>query len=276
MLALTNSSPSWGTRRRIEEALGPLEAIPNEHPSEEARNFRFAQGRGIVNFISPVSEPYCGACKRMRLTADGKFHLCLLNDDALDAKQAVGPQAHRPPPRRGPLDPRPLDVPDRGLTGGDACVRSSLRAMRAACRKFMESVDDRGGIVVRYGFDHGHWASWRFGAALGELRATFGLHIAEIASQTGLDVEYDLVESCRPATPKTTTHPTPRTGGRSERVAASKAGRTLSQLDKLRRPPTVHCQSLRTDRNVCCPVALRVGCQPPRAPRPLRRLIPER
>jgi cyclic pyranopterin phosphate synthase len=42
-----------------------------------------------VGFISPVSEPYCGACNRMRLTADGKFHLCLLNDDELDVKQAI-------------------------------------------------------------------------------------------------------------------------------------------------------------------------------------------
>ena len=37
----------------------------------------------------PVSEPYCGACNRMRLTADGRFHLCLLNDDELDVKQAI-------------------------------------------------------------------------------------------------------------------------------------------------------------------------------------------
>ena len=65
----------------------------------------------------------------------------------------------------------------------------SLRAMRAACRKFLEAVDDRSGIIVRHGFDHGHWASWRFGSALGELRATFGLHVAKIASQNGLDVE---------------------------------------------------------------------------------------
>jgi cyclic pyranopterin phosphate synthase len=88
-VALSQFVPSAETRRRIEEALGPLEPIPNEHPSEEARNFRFAQGRGIVGFISPVSEPYCGACNRMRLTADGKFHLCLLNDDELDVKQAL-------------------------------------------------------------------------------------------------------------------------------------------------------------------------------------------
>jgi hypothetical protein len=74
----------------------------------------------------------------------------------------------------------------------DSELCRSLRAMRAACRKFMESVDDRGGIVVRHGFDHGHWASWRFGAALGQMRSTFGLHIAKIATQNGLDVEDDL------------------------------------------------------------------------------------
>jgi cyclic pyranopterin phosphate synthase len=43
----------------------------------------------VVGFISPVSEPYCGSCNRMRLTADGKFHLCLLNDDELDVKKAL-------------------------------------------------------------------------------------------------------------------------------------------------------------------------------------------
>jgi Family of unknown function (DUF6650) len=56
----------------------------------------------------------------------------------------------------------------------DSELCRSLRAMRTACRKFMESVDDRGGIVVRHGFDHGHWASWRFGAALGDDAATRG------------------------------------------------------------------------------------------------------
>jgi cyclic pyranopterin phosphate synthase len=42
-----------------------------------------------VGFISPVSEPYCGTCNRMRLTADGRFHLCLLNDDELDEKKVL-------------------------------------------------------------------------------------------------------------------------------------------------------------------------------------------
>ncbi len=73
---------------RIEKALGPLTRVPG-HRSDESRNHRLPGAKGIVGFISPVSEPYCGNCNRMRLTADGKFHLCLLNDDELDVKAAI-------------------------------------------------------------------------------------------------------------------------------------------------------------------------------------------
>jgi cyclic pyranopterin phosphate synthase len=88
-VALSQFVPSLETRRRIEEALGPLSPLPRTNLADEARNFRFADGPGVVGFISPVSEPYCGSCNRMRLTADGKFHLCLLNDDELDVKRAL-------------------------------------------------------------------------------------------------------------------------------------------------------------------------------------------
>lgn len=77
------------TRQRIERGLGTLIPLPSEHPADESKNFRLAEARGTIGFISPVSEPYCGSCNRMRLTADGKFHLCLLNDDELDVKQAI-------------------------------------------------------------------------------------------------------------------------------------------------------------------------------------------
>jgi GTP 3',8-cyclase len=77
------------TRQRIERALGTLIPLPSQHPADESKNFRLADARGTIGFISPVSEPYCGSCNRMRLTADGKFHLCLLNDDELDVKQAL-------------------------------------------------------------------------------------------------------------------------------------------------------------------------------------------
>jgi len=77
------------TRRRIEDVLGPLFELETSTSSDEARNFRLAGASGVIGFISPVSEPYCGTCNRMRLTADGKFHLCLLNDDELDVRRAL-------------------------------------------------------------------------------------------------------------------------------------------------------------------------------------------
>ena len=77
------------TRRRIEDALGPLHALPVTSASDESRNFRLTGGAGVIGFINPVSEPYCGSCNRMRLTADGRFHLCLLKDDELDVRAAL-------------------------------------------------------------------------------------------------------------------------------------------------------------------------------------------
>jgi len=77
------------TRRRIEAALGAMRELPSENLADESRNFSVAGARGVIGFISPVSEPYCGTCNRMRLTADGKFHLCLLNDDELDVRRAL-------------------------------------------------------------------------------------------------------------------------------------------------------------------------------------------
>ena len=88
-LALAQFVPSRETRERIEADLGPLAPIANAHPSDESRNFRLEGKPGTVGFISPVSEPYCGACNRMRLTADGRFHLCLLRDDEMDVRRAL-------------------------------------------------------------------------------------------------------------------------------------------------------------------------------------------
>jgi cyclic pyranopterin phosphate synthase len=88
-VALSQFVPSRETRQRIESELGPLVEAPSANPSDESRNYRFERGRGVVGFISPVSEPYCGTCNRMRLTADGKFHLCLLNDDEMDVRRVI-------------------------------------------------------------------------------------------------------------------------------------------------------------------------------------------
>jgi cyclic pyranopterin phosphate synthase len=77
------------TKRRIEAALGPLSPLEPHHLADESKNFRLRNAAGVVGFISPVSEPYCGTCNRMRLTSDGRFHLCLLNDDEIDVQAAL-------------------------------------------------------------------------------------------------------------------------------------------------------------------------------------------
>jgi cyclic pyranopterin phosphate synthase len=88
-LAVSNYVSNKDTRQRIEAALGPMALLPDQHPADESLNYRLQGAHGVVGLISPVSQPYCGNCNRMRLTADGKFHLCLLNDDELDLRSAL-------------------------------------------------------------------------------------------------------------------------------------------------------------------------------------------
>ena len=74
----------------------------------------------------------------------------------------------------------------------DSELSKSLRAMRASCRKFLNDTNDPHGDIIRYGFQMGHFASWKFISALGELRGIFGVHIAKIAVSYGVDVEKEL------------------------------------------------------------------------------------
>jgi cyclic pyranopterin phosphate synthase len=65
--------------RALIEAEGlALRERPRE-PHSTARVYGFADGRGEIGFINPVSEPFCGDCNRLRLTADGKLRTCLFS-----------------------------------------------------------------------------------------------------------------------------------------------------------------------------------------------------
>jgi GTP 3',8-cyclase len=71
--------------RAIIEAQYPLEPEPRA-PSATARVYRFADGAGRIGFINPVSEPFCGDCDRIRLTADGKLRTCLFSLNETDLR----------------------------------------------------------------------------------------------------------------------------------------------------------------------------------------------
>jgi len=69
--------------REIRERIGerfPLTALDVQRGSETASRFRFADGApGEIGIIAPVTEAFCGACSRIRLTADGQIRTCLFS-----------------------------------------------------------------------------------------------------------------------------------------------------------------------------------------------------
>ena len=75
-------------RALIEERHGPLVEIPAK-ASSTARRFRFADGRGELGFVNPVSEPFCSSCDRIRVTADGQLRTCLFSRREWDLKTAL-------------------------------------------------------------------------------------------------------------------------------------------------------------------------------------------
>jgi cyclic pyranopterin phosphate synthase len=72
-------------RALIEDAHGPLVELPAK-ASSTARRFAFADGRGEIGFVNPVSEPFCSSCDRIRLTADGQLRTCLFSRREWDLK----------------------------------------------------------------------------------------------------------------------------------------------------------------------------------------------
>jgi len=70
------------------DAVYPLDAAPRE-PHATARVYRFKDGRGKIGFINPVSEPFCGDCNRVRLTADGRLRTCLFSLNETDLRTPI-------------------------------------------------------------------------------------------------------------------------------------------------------------------------------------------
>ncbi|MGA8041394.1 MAG: GTP 3',8-cyclase MoaA [Terracidiphilus sp.] len=63
---------------RISRVL-PLTPLPPREASETARRYTFPDGIGEIGIIAPVTQAFCGACSRVRLTSDGKIRTCLFS-----------------------------------------------------------------------------------------------------------------------------------------------------------------------------------------------------
>ncbi|NCA13539.1 MAG: GTP 3',8-cyclase MoaA, partial [Proteobacteria bacterium] len=75
--------------RAIIHARWPLDVLAGQDPSSTAVTYRFSDGAGEVGFINPVTHPFCRACDRIRLTADGQLRTCLFSIDETDLKSPM-------------------------------------------------------------------------------------------------------------------------------------------------------------------------------------------
>ena len=81
--------PSAHLLKGLEKEL-PLKPIPPRFVGETAVRYGLEGNEGFeVGFISSVSEPFCGGCNRMRLSAEGKLFACLFAATGLDVKELL-------------------------------------------------------------------------------------------------------------------------------------------------------------------------------------------
>ena len=67
----------------------PAEVVPPSYAGEVAKRWKFNDGAGEFGIISSVSQPFCGDCSRMRVSAEGKVFTCLFAGDGLDLRERL-------------------------------------------------------------------------------------------------------------------------------------------------------------------------------------------
>ena len=80
--------PAMEILARIDAEL-PLEPLPPRYPGEVAERYRYRDGGGEVGVIASVTRPFCGACTRARLSADGSLYTCLFATTGHDLRALV-------------------------------------------------------------------------------------------------------------------------------------------------------------------------------------------
>ncbi len=76
-------------RRILEDEFGPLLPANRTDPSQPAVDFEFADGIGRIGFINPVTQPFCGDCNRLRITAEGNIRNCLFSTVEWNARDLM-------------------------------------------------------------------------------------------------------------------------------------------------------------------------------------------
>ncbi len=120
--------PSSELAARIHERW-PIHPVSENYQGEVAKRWRFDDGGGEIGFISSVSQPFCGACSRARLSSEGRFYTCLFATRGLDLRESL----------RNGADDRELQqlIRDTWLSRSDRYseLRGALRAGQGQAQK---------------------------------------------------------------------------------------------------------------------------------------------
>ena len=76
-------------REIIEKKFGSLTPVYRERSSQPATDFQLSEVGPLIGFIDSVTEPFCQACDRMRITAEGKLRNCLFSTEEWDLKELI-------------------------------------------------------------------------------------------------------------------------------------------------------------------------------------------
>jgi GTP 3',8-cyclase len=106
----------------------PLEPVAAESPDATARRFRYADGGGEIGVIASVTKPFCGACSRARLSAEGRLYTCLFAARGHDL---------RAPLRMGTTDDELAEIL-RGIWSRRTDRYSELRTAETAAKAKVE------------------------------------------------------------------------------------------------------------------------------------------
>lgn len=64
----------------------PLQPVEGNYYGEVARRYRYVDGEGEIGLISSVTQAFCGACTRMRLSPEGQIFTCLFATQGRDLR----------------------------------------------------------------------------------------------------------------------------------------------------------------------------------------------
>jgi GTP 3',8-cyclase len=106
----------------------PLEPVDPNYPGEVARRWRYRDGGGEIGIISSVTRPFCGACSRARISAEGRLYTCLFAVRGHDLRAVL----------RSGADDAALDAEIAGVWSSRADRYSELRTAETASRPKVE------------------------------------------------------------------------------------------------------------------------------------------